>query len=74
MISLLTLAIWSILAAAVLSPVLAFLMAMAVEIVIGALVDAGAFPAFPLVAGGAIGCLLLRTLWVQRRGRPAVEI
>jgi hypothetical protein len=74
MISLPTWAIWSIVAAVVLSPVLAFLMAIAVEIVIGALVDAGALPIFALVTAGAIGWLFLRNLWVRRRGRPAVEI
>jgi hypothetical protein len=46
MISLPTWAIWSIAVAAMLSPVLAFLMAIAVEIVIGALVDAGVLPVF----------------------------
>ena len=51
----------SIIAAAVLlSPVFAFLMAIAVEILIGLLVEAGApvLPAF--VATGAIGWMLLR--------------
>jgi hypothetical protein len=74
MISLPTWAICPIVVAVVLSPVLAFLMAIAVEIVIGALVDAGALPVLALVSAGAIGWLLLRNLWVRRRGRPTVEI
>jgi hypothetical protein len=74
MISLPTWALLSIAVAAMFSPVLAFLMAMAVEIVIGSLVDAGALPALPLVVVGAIGWLFLRNLWVRRRGRPTVEI
>ena len=46
--------------AVLLSPVLAFLMAIAVEILIGLLVEAGA-PVLPaLVATGAIGWLLFR--------------
>jgi hypothetical protein len=49
-------------------------LAIAVEIVIGALADAGALPIFAFVTAGAVGWLLLRNLWVRRRGRPAVEI
>ena len=52
--------------AVLLSPVLAFLIAIAVEILIGLLVEAGA-PVLPaLVATGAIGWLLFRKL----RRRP----
>jgi hypothetical protein len=67
MISLPTWAQLSIITATVLlSPVLAFLMALAVEIVIGVLVDAG-FPTFiMLVAVGFIGWLVLH----KRRVRP----
>jgi hypothetical protein len=63
----------SLAAVALLSPALAFLGAIAVEIVIGVLVDAGglAFPA--LVAAGAIGWLLLRRLR-RRQGGAAVEV
>jgi hypothetical protein len=50
--SLPTWAMWSIIAAAVLSPVLAFLMAIAVEIVIGVLKDAGILE---FLAVGTIG-------------------
>jgi hypothetical protein len=74
MISLPVWAICLIAVAVVLSPVLAFLTAMAAEIVIGALVDAGALPVFTLVSAGAIGWLLLRKAWVRRRGRALVEI
>jgi hypothetical protein len=57
-------------AAVLLSPVLAFLAAIAVEIVIGVLVDAGglALPAF--VAAGAIGLLLPRKLRRRQGGAP----
>ena len=52
---------FSVVAAAVLlSPVFAFLMAIAVEISIGAVKDAGAVPLLALVVAGAIGCSLLR--------------
>ena len=52
---------FSVVAGAVLlSPVLAFLMAIAVEISIGAVKDAGALPLLALVVAGAIGCSLLR--------------
>ena len=52
-------------AAMLLSPALAFLMAITVEIVIGVLVDAGAL-ALPALAAGAVGWLLLRKL--RRQG------
>ena len=58
--SLPTWAIWSIAAAAVLSPLLAFLMAIAVEVLIGALMDAGMSVLLPLAVGSALGWLLLR--------------
>jgi hypothetical protein len=68
-----TWAIWSIAAAAVLSPVLAFLMAIAVEILIGVLKDAGMLEFLALVAASVIGCLLIRKLRVRRRGIAPVE-
>ena len=74
MISLPVWAICLIALAVVLSPDLAFLTAMAVEIVIGALVDAGTLPVFSLVSAGAIGWFSLRKAWVRRRGRARVEI
>jgi hypothetical protein len=61
---------WSIIAGAVLSPVLAFLMAIAVEIFIGVLKDAGILE---FLAVGAISWLLLRKLRVRPRGSASVE-
>jgi hypothetical protein len=59
-----------IVAAVLLSPLLAFLAAIAVEIVIGLVVDADApiLPAF--VAAGAVGWLLLRKLRRREGGAP----
>jgi hypothetical protein len=64
----------SIIALAVLlSPALALSMAIAVEIVIGLLVDAGA-PALPaFVASCAVGWLLLRKLWHGQGGNRDVN-
>jgi hypothetical protein len=73
MSSLPTWAIWSIIAVAVLSPVLAFLMDIAVEIFIGVLKDAGILEFLAVGAIGAIGGLLLRNLRVRPRGRAPVE-
>jgi hypothetical protein len=66
--SLPTWAIWSIAVAALLSPVLAFLIAIAVEILIGALMDAGVLPLFALVAAGSIGGSQFRRQRVRPRG------
>jgi hypothetical protein len=63
-----TWAIWSIVVAALFSPVLAFLMAIAVEILIGALMDAGVFPLFAVVAAGTIGGSQFRKKRVRPRG------
>jgi hypothetical protein len=68
--SLPTWAKWSIIAAAVLSPVLAFLTAIAVEIFIGVLKDA-AILEFLVI--GAISWLLLRKLRVRPRRSASVE-
>ena len=54
--------------AALLSPVLAFLIAIAVEILIGALMDAGVLPLFALVAAGTIGGSQFRRQRVRPRG------
>jgi hypothetical protein len=62
---------WGILAiaaAVLLSPVLAFLLAIAVKIVIVILQDAGVLKFVALVAVGAMGWLMLRKLWVRPRG------
>ena len=71
--SLPTWAMWSIIAAAVLSPVLAFLTAIAVEIFIGVLKDAGIFEFLAVGVIGAISWLLLRKLRVRPRGSAPVE-
>jgi len=47
-------------AVGLLSPVFAFLMAIAVEISIGAVKDAGALPLLALAVAVAIGCSLIR--------------
>ena len=73
MSSLPTWATWSIAAAAVLSPVLAFLMAIAVEILIGVLKDAGMLEFLALVAASVISYSLLRKLRVQPRGIARAE-
>jgi hypothetical protein len=54
--------------AALLSPVLAFLMAIAVEILIGALMDAGVLPLFALVTAGTIGGAQFRKQRIRPRG------
>jgi positive regulator of sigma E activity len=59
----------SIIAALVLlSPALAFLMALAVAMVIGLLKDAGAPVAVAIAAGSTIGYLLVRRLRAAPRG------
>jgi hypothetical protein len=64
----------SIIAAAVLlCPALAFLMAIAVEILIGVLKDAGVPALLVLVVAGAIGWSLFRKLWGRPRGSVPVE-
>jgi hypothetical protein len=55
-----------------LSPALAFLGAIAVEIVIGVLVEAGV-PLLPVFASAVIGWLLVRRLGRRQGGAP-VEI
>ena len=70
---------FSVVAAAVLlSPVLAFLMAIAVEISIGAVKDAGALPLLALVVAGTIGCFLickvLRASAGQRSDRNVIRL
>jgi hypothetical protein len=67
-ISLPTWGILAIAAAALLSPVLAFLLAMALEIVIVILQDAGVLKFVALVAVGAMGWSMLRKLRVRSRG------
>ena len=58
---------FSIIAAVVLlSPVFAFLMAIAIEILIGALIEAGVPALLAVVVAGAIGWLLFHKLRVRR--------
>ena len=65
---------WAITAACVLlSPVLAFLLALAVEIVLGALHDAGVLRFVSFAAVGAVGWSWSRKLWVRAHGRAGVE-
>ena len=52
---------------------LAFLLAIAVEIVIGILQDAGVLKFVALLAVGAVACSLCRKLWVRAYGRARVE-
>jgi len=60
---------FSVIAAAVLiSPVLVFFIAIAVEILIGVVEDAGALPFVAFTVAGAIGCSRLRKLRARRRG------
>ena len=56
-----------------LSPVLAFLVAIGVEILIGVLYDAGLLPGLAVGAIGAVGWSLLRKLWVRPRSSAPVE-
>jgi hypothetical protein len=57
---------FSIIAALVLlSPVFAFLMAIAVEILIGSLIAAGVPTLLAVVVGGAIGWSLFHKMWVR---------
>jgi hypothetical protein len=53
-----------------LSPVFAFLMALAVEILIGLVSDGGALALLALVAAGAIGGILLRELRMCPQDNP----
>jgi hypothetical protein len=70
--SLPTWAMWSIIAA-VLSPVLAFLTAIAVEIFIGVLKEAAILEFLAVGVIGAISWLLLRKLRVRPRESASVE-
>ena len=62
-----------IVVAVLLSPVLAFLLAIAVEILIGSLMEAGVPALSLLVVAGAIGWSLFRKLWGRPRGSAPVE-
>ena len=61
---------WTVVVAGVLlSPVFAFLLAIAVEIVLGVLQDAGVLKFVTLMAAGAVACSWCRKLWVRLAGR-----
>jgi hypothetical protein len=65
-------AIWSLAVAAVLSPVLAFLLAIAVEILIDALLEADAPILTALIGAGVIGRLVFRKFQLRSyRGASA---
>ena len=66
-------AIWSIAAAALLSPVLAFLIAIAVEILIGSVTDAGVPLLLTLAVAGALSWILLRMRSPRLRGKASVQ-
>ena len=71
--SLPTWATWSIVAAAALSPVLAFLMAIAVEILIDSLMEADVPALLAFVVASALGCSRFRKLRVRPRGSAPLE-
>ena len=58
--------------AGLLSPVLAFLMAITLEIVIGLVRDVGALPIIGLIAASAIGCSRFRKLSKRLRKRAPI--
>ena len=60
-------------AAALISPVFVFFIAIAVEILIGIAQDAGALPLVPFIIAGAIGYSRLRKLYACSRVREAIE-
>jgi hypothetical protein len=60
--------------AAVLSPVLVFLMAIAVEILIDVLLETGVAAVVAFVIVGAFGWLILRKLRVSHLNNAPVEI
>jgi hypothetical protein len=68
-----TLAMWSIAAAAVLSAVLAFMMAIIVEILLGLVKDAGAPALLVLVSANAIGWFLRRMRWPRAAGKASAR-
>ena len=70
--SLPTWALWSIAAAvALLSPMFAFLMAIAAEILIGSLMEAGVPALLAVVVASTIGGFLVRKLWPRPQDSTA---
>jgi hypothetical protein len=73
MSSLPTWAVWSIVVPLVLlSPVIAFLLAIMAEILVFALVDAGA-PALVLLGAGVSGLVLFRRIWPASQRAASTE-
>jgi hypothetical protein len=69
----LTCAKFSVIATAVLiSPVLAFFIAIAVEILIGVVEDVAALRLVAFIVAGAIGCSRLRELRARPRGKAPI--
>jgi hypothetical protein len=60
-------------AAGLLSPVFAFLMAIAVECSIGVMRDLGALPLVPLIVAAAIGRSLIRKARARPPGSAAID-
>ena len=73
MSSLPTWATWSIAVAALRSLVLAFLIAVAVEFLIGSLMDFGGLLLLPFVAAGALGGFLVRVRSPRPRGKGSAR-
>jgi hypothetical protein len=63
---------WMIVAAVLLSPVFAFLLALLVEIFVGVLKEGGLLALLTLVSVGVVGRLLVRKRRVRPRARPLV--
>jgi hypothetical protein len=61
-------------AAALISPVFVFLIAIAVEILIGVVEDAGALPLVAFIVAGAIGSSRLSKLRARPRGGAPIAI
>jgi hypothetical protein len=67
-------AMWTVIAAGVLlSPVLAFLLAIAVEIVLGVLRETGMLKFVAFISAVAVGWSWCRKLWVRACGRARAE-
>ena len=71
--SLPTWAMWSIAVVVLLSPVLAFLTSILVEILISLVKDAGVLALLTLAVAGALGWVLLRMRSPRLRGKASVQ-
>ena len=61
-----------VVAAALISPVFVFLIAIGVEILIGVVEDAGALPLVAFIIAGAVGFSRLRKLRARLRGKAPI--